>query len=510
MPSPFGVVFSEISKIVGASEIPREMPGDAHSSDFSEIFKEIAPGAHAVSGRIPALANLSANPLADWQAEKADIPLPGLGSAAIPHDGIIVPDDLGDDWTIENDVDVEYGLIDMDVVDAVDAPISDKGNGATISAPQIIDTLDEESVSTESSTDSEPLPYRTADQGHSQLGGQGKPTLPVQDEADNVEFVSRSEVYDADHVDSIAAKMRDDGLVKNDNPSSEDKVVVAPAAQDSVRILANRLNGDDLAVNKQDTDKASLAHSQRDVQSTALADLQKPANTPADTAKSAGDRFGGLISNIASSSGGRSGEGSENMSGMEGRRQLHDQFAHDEKISPAIDGKVGFGSFLRMYSASGEVSSAHTHPSYHGRVDVGFANNAEWREAFSERISFAINSKVNSAEINLSPANMGPVRISIEVSNDQAAVTFNSSNPNVREAIESSLPRLREMLDQNGITLTNADVSGRASGGQRDGRGGQSLERSDADAPSAKSDEKSGDEGAVRRYHIDGLIDDYA
>jgi flagellar hook-length control protein FliK len=66
----------------------------------------------------------------------------------------------------------------------------------------------------------------------------------------------------------------------------------------------------------------------------------------------------------------------------------------------------------------------------------------------------------------------------LSVTNDQASVTFSSAQPEVRAALENAMPRLREMLDESGVALSNASVNAgmpdqrQAQGDQRAGNGG--------------------------------------
>jgi flagellar hook-length control protein FliK len=73
---------------------------------------------------------------------------------------------------------------------------------------------------------------------------------------------------------------------------------------------------------------------------------------------------------------------------------------------------------------------------------------------------------------------MGNIEISIKLDNNKstATATFFSSNAEVRETIETSLPRLREMLASAGIQLGQTQV-GAESFRQTSGNGQHSGER---------------------------------
>jgi flagellar hook-length control protein FliK len=78
-----------------------------------------------------------------------------------------------------------------------------------------------------------------------------------------------------------------------------------------------------------------------------------------------------------------------------------------------------------------------------------------------------VDSQVSRAELRLHPAHLGPIDVSVTVHNDEVNVSFNATHPATREALESSLPRLRELLGDAGLSLGNASVSQQFAGGQR-------------------------------------------
>jgi flagellar hook-length control protein FliK len=72
------------------------------------------------------------------------------------------------------------------------------------------------------------------------------------------------------------------------------------------------------------------------------------------------------------------------------------------------------------------------------------------------------------AELNLNPPDLGPLQVVLSVNNDQASAAFVSQNPEVRQALEAALPRLKEMMAESGINLGNATVSDQGSRQQSD------------------------------------------
>ncbi|MDO8988288.1 MAG: flagellar hook-length control protein FliK [Sideroxyarcus sp.] len=85
---------------------------------------------------------------------------------------------------------------------------------------------------------------------------------------------------------------------------------------------------------------------------------------------------------------------------------------------------------------------------------------SKWADEFSQKITWLASSgKEQTAELHLNPPQLGPLNVVIKVSGDQATALFTSPHAAVREAIEQAMPRLRDMMADNGIMLGNATVS---------------------------------------------------
>lgn len=80
-----------------------------------------------------------------------------------------------------------------------------------------------------------------------------------------------------------------------------------------------------------------------------------------------------------------------------------------------------------------------------------------WDNQVSQRIVYMVG-KEQAATLTLNPPDLGPVQIVLNVSNEQASVQFSSQQLEVRQALENALPRLREMMSESGIALSNATV----------------------------------------------------
>lgn len=100
-------------------------------------------------------------------------------------------------------------------------------------------------------------------------------------------------------------------------------------------------------------------------------------------------------------------------------------------------------------------------------ITEAFGRSA-WPQAMGKQVLSMINQNIGSAEIRLNPAHLGPIEILIDMAEDQINVSLTSRHAVVREAMEQALPRLREMLDENGFSLADADISKHSFAEQRE------------------------------------------
>mgnify|MGYP001765176564 CR=1 FL=1 len=92
-----------------------------------------------------------------------------------------------------------------------------------------------------------------------------------------------------------------------------------------------------------------------------------------------------------------------------------------------------------------------------------------WHHDFGDRIVWMAKQDQQSADIRITPTNLGPVQISLNIEDGKASAIFASPHAEVRQAIEEALPRLREMLNAAGINLDQANVGSQMPQQQSDG-----------------------------------------
>ena len=83
----------------------------------------------------------------------------------------------------------------------------------------------------------------------------------------------------------------------------------------------------------------------------------------------------------------------------------------------------------------------------------------DWNQGLGDRLVWMAGQKHQVAELRLNPPDLGPLTVTLTLDNDKASAQFFSAHAVVRDAIETAMPRLREMLADSGITLGNTNVS---------------------------------------------------
>jgi len=81
-----------------------------------------------------------------------------------------------------------------------------------------------------------------------------------------------------------------------------------------------------------------------------------------------------------------------------------------------------------------------------------------WNHEFGDRIIWLINKSHSFAELRLNPPNLGTIEVKVHALQDQTNIAFSSQNAQVREVLESTIPRLREMLGAQQIELKDVFV----------------------------------------------------
>ncbi|WP_278420016.1 flagellar hook-length control protein FliK [Stutzerimonas kunmingensis] len=136
-----------------------------------------------------------------------------------------------------------------------------------------------------------------------------------------------------------------------------------------------------------------------------------------------------------------------------------------------------------------------------------------WSEAVVDRVMWLSSQNLKSAEIQLDPAELGRMEVRIDLTKDQAQVTFLSPHAGVRDALEGQMQRLREMFTQQGMNLMDVNVSdqslargwqggadGGSSRGGASGEGDLAGDELELGVTEIASSRTAGDRGLVDYY----------
>ena len=82
-----------------------------------------------------------------------------------------------------------------------------------------------------------------------------------------------------------------------------------------------------------------------------------------------------------------------------------------------------------------------------------------WDQALGQKVVWMVGGGQQSASLTLNPPDLGPLQVVLNVSNSQATASFTAAQPEVRQALEAAMPKLREMLADSGIQLGQTTVS---------------------------------------------------
>lgn len=118
-----------------------------------------------------------------------------------------------------------------------------------------------------------------------------------------------------------------------------------------------------------------------------------------------------------------------------------------------------------------------------------------WADDVGNRMVWMAGKELGRAELVLTPPHLGRVEITLNVSGDQTSASFVTATPAARDAIEQSLPRLREMMADAGLSLGQVNVSANNT------KDPSQEQKNWGGASRSSSDRASQDDGEVALVH---------
>lgn len=189
--------------------------------------------------------------------------------------------------------------------------------------------------------------------------------------------------------------------------------------------------------------------------------------------------------------------------------QLTDALAARSAVgmAPAAEAMV---AAVPMHAAAASLQARHG-TEYQIVTPVG---SQHWETAVGNSLVIMSGARQDRAELVLTPPQLGRIEVSISVKGDEATAIFVSANPAVREALESALPRLREVLAEAGIALgqthVGAESQGQSAGERQNGDNASRPGIVDATGNSESPLGLGGPNNATHRVISRSLVDTYA
>lgn len=94
----------------------------------------------------------------------------------------------------------------------------------------------------------------------------------------------------------------------------------------------------------------------------------------------------------------------------------------------------------------------------------------EGQQQLNEKIRWMVNARNTMAEIRLDPPEMGSMQVRVNVAGDAASVSFVVQSQQAKDALADAMPKLRDMLSEQGIELGDAQVRKDNSSGNESGQ----------------------------------------
>lgn len=161
---------------------------------------------------------------------------------------------------------------------------------------------------------------------------------------------------------------------------------------------------------------------------------------------------------------------------------------------------------LQSLSAVGLGTATQAATTQTQMAPLNLGQNA-WETNLGSRLQMLVGQNVQSAEIRLDPPELGALDIKIKVSNDVATVNIASAHTQVREALETAIPKLREMFEESGIALGDVNVRQESFSQQE-----KSAEDNDSGHFNQLADSDISEDSNIKTRKIisDNLLDMYA
>jgi flagellar hook-length control protein FliK len=152
----------------------------------------------------------------------------------------------------------------------------------------------------------------------------------------------------------------------------------------------------------------------------------------------------------------KGGDGLNNAAAaLEGRTQLSLEAADTAIFSGMVTLAPPAGAALQQPGSLAMPSAPALMASVLLAPDVG---SSEWGKALGQQVIHLSAADQQMVELQLNPPGLGPLKVTLSMSDQQMHAAFVSAHSSVRTAVEAALPQLRALLAESGISLGQTSV----------------------------------------------------
>lgn len=136
----------------------------------------------------------------------------------------------------------------------------------------------------------------------------------------------------------------------------------------------------------------------------------------------------------------------------------------------AIAGLVNQTESVMQENSQLRAEASKTQQAFEGFDKAVNIHKSDGQQQLGEKIRWMVNARNTMAEIRLDPPELGSMQVRVNVAGDAASVSFVVQSQQAKEALADAMPKLRDMLSQQGIELGDAQVRKDNSSGQDNGQ----------------------------------------
>ena len=143
-----------------------------------------------------------------------------------------------------------------------------------------------------------------------------------------------------------------------------------------------------------------------------------------------------------------------------------------ETIKPAASDKQSFSASLESAMPTATADMPAPNKLIENRAEVPALtkpmSHPGWSKDLGEQIIWMKNKELSAAEIRMNPVHLGPISVRIDVNQEhQTTIMFAAQHAETRDAIEASIPKLKEMLSNTQqFNSVNVNISQHSSSDQ--------------------------------------------